>query len=179
MSAVSSSMRSIITGCMPTWPRSLVEQSPCGGIRARYARRFQAKGGFVIQLTRFTSSEVEALGRDRNFLRDQSEWFCPSCGEVSVRTYLRNTKHANRPAVISYTWCAACRKVSGSTGPLPPGLTISDPWRELDPAAWEEFDISLLRLFARFDRLWEDGVLPQSVVRARRPVVHHRGAQLS
>lgn len=121
----------------------------------------------MIQLTRFTSSEVEALGRDRNFLRDQSEWLCPSCGEVSVRTYLRNTKHANRPAVISYTWCAACRKVSGSTGPLPPGLTISDPWRELDPAAWEEFDISLLRLFARLDRLWEDGVLPQSVVRTR------------
>ncbi|WP_256073798.1 hypothetical protein [Streptomyces sp. PpalLS-921] len=35
------------------------------------------------------------------------------------------------------------------------------------PAAWEEFDISLLRLFARLDRLWEDGVLPQSVVRTR------------
>lgn len=122
----------------------------------------------MIQVTRFTPSEIEALGRERNFLRDQSEWLCPSCGEVSVRTYLRNTQHANRPAVISYTWCAACRKMSGSTGPLPPGLIISDPWRELDPAAWDQFDTSLPRLFARLDRLWEDGVLPQGVAWTRK-----------
>lgn len=117
----------------------------------------------MIQIRRFTPSEIETLGRERNFLRDQSEWLCPACGEVSVRTYLRKAQHANRPAVISYTWCAACRKMSGSTGPLPPGLIISDPWRELDPVAWEEFDASLHRLFARLDRLWEDGVLPQSL----------------
>lgn len=122
----------------------------------------------MTQIRRFTPSEIEALGRERNFLRDQSEWLCPSCGEVSIRTYLRNTKHADRPAVISYTWCAACRKMSGSTGPLPPGLKISDPWRELDPAAWEEFDTSLSRLFARLDRLWADGVLPQSIAWTRR-----------
>jgi len=53
--------------------------------------------------------------------------------------------------------------MSGSTGPLPPGLIISDLWREVDPVAWEEFDASLYELFARLDRLWEDGVLPQSL----------------
>src|SRR4051794_5141508 len=117
---------------------------------------------------RFTTAEIETLGRERNFLRDRSEWLCPACGEVKIRTYLRNAKHADRPAVISYTWCAACRRMAGSTGALPPGLTIADPWRELAPAAWEEFDRSLPRLFARLDRLWEDGVLPQSIVWARR-----------
>ncbi|GAT85269.1 hypothetical protein STXM2123_5970 [Streptomyces sp. F-3] len=57
--------------------------------------------------------------------------------------------------------------MTGSTSPLPPGLTISDPWRELDPVAWEQFDTSLPKLFARLDRLWEDGVLPQSIVWTR------------
>ncbi|MDF5751877.1 hypothetical protein [Spongiactinospora sp. TRM90649] len=65
--------------------------------------------------------------------------------------------------MIGYTWCAACRRVAGSTGPLPPGLVISDRWRELDPEAWEEFDRTLPRLLARLDRLWEKGVLPQSI----------------
>ncbi|MEU3064316.1 hypothetical protein AB0P12_06980 [Streptomyces subrutilus] len=69
--------------------------------------------------------------------------------------------------MISYTWCAACRRMSGSTGPLPPGLNISDPWRELDPAAWERFDSNLPRLFTRLDRLWEEGVLPQGIVWTR------------
>jgi predicted RNA-binding Zn-ribbon protein involved in translation (DUF1610 family) len=121
----------------------------------------------MTQMGRFTSSEIETLSRERNFLRDQAEWPCPSCGKAKIRTYLRNTKRADRPAVISYTWCAHCRKMSGSTGPLPPGLTISDPWRELDPEAWEQFDTSLPRFFARLDQLWEDGVLPQSVVWTR------------
>ncbi|MDQ1011086.1 hypothetical protein QFZ82_005571 [Streptomyces sp. V4I23] len=65
--------------------------------------------------------------------------------------------------MISYAWCGACRKMSGSTGPLPPGLILSDPWRELDRAAWEEFDVSLPKLFSKLDRLWEDGVLPQGI----------------
>jgi hypothetical protein len=51
----------------------------------------------------------------------------------------------------------------GSTGPLPQGLVISDPWRELDPVAWGEFDTSESKFFARLDRLWDDGVLPQSI----------------
>jgi hypothetical protein len=45
---------------------------------------------------------------------------------------------------------------------MPPGLIISDQWRELDPVAWAEFDTSLSKLFDRLDRLWQDGVLPQS-----------------
>ncbi|MFJ5266495.1 hypothetical protein ACIQAC_39180 [Streptomyces sp. NPDC088387] len=70
--------------------------------------------------------------------------------------------------MISYTWCAACRRAAGATSPLPPGLTFSDPWRDVDPAAWEEFDNSLPRLLVRLDRLWEDGVLPQSFSWKRR-----------
>ncbi|MFD3504374.1 hypothetical protein [Streptomyces sp. NPDC058678] len=114
------------------------------------------------QLQRFTPAEVEALGRERNFLRDQSEWRCPACGEVAIRSYLRTARHASGPSVMSYTWCAACRRTAGSTGPLPPGLTISDPWRALDPQAWEEFDKNLSKFFDRLDRLWESGALPQS-----------------
>jgi hypothetical protein len=113
------------------------------------------------QVRRFEPSEIEVLGQGRNFLKDQSEWRCPSCGEIAVRTYFRQTQHAGRPAVISYTWCAACRKMAGSTGPLPAGLVISDEWREKDPAGWEEFDRNLPKLFSRLDRLWADGVLPQ------------------
>ncbi|MFF1273492.1 hypothetical protein ACFVZC_08805 [Streptomyces marokkonensis] len=122
----------------------------------------------MSQMKRFMPSEIETLGRERKFLQDQSEWLCPACGEVAVRSYLRATQHANRPAVISYTWCAACRRMAGATSPLPPGLVISDPWRDVDPVAWEEFDRSLPRLFVRLDELWESGVLPQSLVWKRR-----------
>lgn len=122
----------------------------------------------MTQMRRFEPSALEELGRERNFLRDQTEWRCPSCGEVSVRTYLRQTVHADRPAVISYTWCAACRRMAGSTGPLPPGLLISDEWREVDPVGWEEFDRSLPKLFTRLDRLWADGVLPQRLTWKKR-----------
>lgn len=116
----------------------------------------------MSRMRRFTSQEVEAIGHGRKFLQDQSEWPCSACGEVSVRTYLRETQRANRPALINYTWCAACRRMTESSGPMPPGLIISDQWRELDPVAWAEFDTSLSKLFDRLDRLWQDGVLPQS-----------------
>ncbi|MGW4940104.1 hypothetical protein ACWEOZ_00740 [Actinoplanes sp. NPDC004185] len=53
--------------------------------------------------------------------------------------------------------------MAGSTGALPRGLLIADPWQTLDPAAWQEFDTSLPRLFGRLDRLWDSGVLPQSL----------------
>lgn len=125
--------------------------------------RLHTKGGLMTQMRCFTPAELEVLGRKRNFLRDQSESPCPACGKVAIRTYLRNTKHAGRPAVISYTWCAACRRMAGSTGALPRGLLIADPWQTLDPAAWQEFDTSLPRLFGRLDRLWDSGVLPQSL----------------
>jgi hypothetical protein len=51
---------------------------------------------------------------------------------------------------------------------MPSGLTISDPWGDLDPVAWEEFDTSFDRLFERLDRLWDEGVLPQKFHWARK-----------
>lgn len=57
---------------------------------------------------------------------------------------------------------AGAALAGGATGPFPPGLIISDPWKEMDPLAWTEFDSKLDRMFSRLDRLWEQGVLPQS-----------------
>lgn len=105
--------------------------------------------------------EVQALAAERNFLRDQSEWKCPACGKVSVRTYLYRADRPGHPTVISYTWCASCRRTQGSTGPLPKGLSFDDPWGDLTPEERLRKEASFDAMFAELDSLWAKGVLPQ------------------
>lgn len=105
---------------------------------------------------RFTQSEISALwGKGKSFIEDQSVRICPACGESAIRCYFREGRRSDRSVLISYTWCAACRVMGGSTGPFPPGLIISDPF----PEAGSYGDLS--ELFARLDQLWDKGVLPQ------------------
>ena len=114
----------------------------------------------------FSSDQVAALTRGASFLLDQGERDCPSCGERRVRAYVNAPAGARRPTLVSYVWCPACRKFVGTRAAHPPGLVFSDPLAGLSTAERRELEGSLTGFLAHLDRLWDDGVLPQSFAAA-------------
>src|SRR5438132_13364842 len=93
--------------------------------------------------------------------RDLSERMCPSCGQRSLRRYLSRLERARLgPALLSQTWCNNCRKFTGSTGPMPTGMSFTDPLSGLSDD--ERSLISGVEpLFAELNRRWDRGELPQ------------------
>jgi hypothetical protein len=109
----------------------------------------------------FSGAEVEALARDASFPAEPVERVCPACGEQSVRAYLTVPESAKRPTLVSYVWCASCRRFVGTRAAYPAGLVVSDPLAALPPAERRTLEGSLTGFLSHLDRLWDDGVLPQ------------------
>ncbi len=114
----------------------------------------------------FTGSEVEALAQGVSFLAEPVERECPACGARSVRAYLTVPERAKRPTLVSYVWCRACRKFVGTRAAHPAGLVVSDPLAVLPATERRELERSLTGFLAHLDRLWDDGVLPQTFTAA-------------
>ena len=110
----------------------------------------------------FTGPQVEALAQGESFFRSPGERECPACGRRSVRAYVNAPENARRPTLVSYVWCTACRKFVGTRAKHPDGLVFSDPLAALSPAERREIERSLVGFLAHLDRLWDDGVLPQT-----------------
>ena len=103
----------------------------------------------------FTGDQVAALTAGPSFLLEPEERICPACGACAVRTYLTTADRARRPTLISYVWCAACRRFVGTRTARPPGLVFTDPLAGA-------FDGSVTDFFEHLDQLWDAGVLPQA-----------------
>ena len=114
----------------------------------------------------FTGAEVEALAQGASFLAEPVERECPACGARSVRAYLTVPETARRPTLVSYVWCAGCRRFVGTRTAHPPGVVVSDPLAALSGAQRRELERSLTGFLAHLDRLWDDGVLPQTFTAA-------------
>ena len=114
----------------------------------------------------FDAEQVTALTQGRSFLADPGERVCPSCGRRSLRAYVEAPRNARRPTLVSYVWCSACRKFVGSRSRHPDGLVFSDPLAMLSAAERRRLERSLTGFLAHLDRLWDDGVLPQSFATA-------------
>ena len=110
----------------------------------------------------FSGDEVAALTQGESFFADPRERACPACGERSLRAYVNAPANARRPTLVSYVWCAACRKFVGTRARHPSGLVFSDPLATLSATERRELERSLVGFLAHLDRLWDDGVLPQS-----------------
>jgi hypothetical protein len=110
----------------------------------------------------FTGDQVAALTRGASFLLEPGERECPACGACAVRAYLTVPDNARRPTLISYVWCSACRRFVGTRAAHPPGVVISDPLAGLSPAERRELERSVTGFLAHLDRMWDDGVLPQT-----------------
>ena len=110
----------------------------------------------------FTGDEVAALATGASFFASPGERDCPACGERRLRAYVNAPAAARRPTLVSYVWCAACRKFVGSRAKHPEGLVFSDPLAALPVAERRELERSLVGFLAHLDRLWDDGVLPQT-----------------
>jgi hypothetical protein len=110
----------------------------------------------------FSGDEVAALTQGESFFADPRERFCPACGERCLRAYVNAPENARRPTLVSYVWCAACRRFVGTRARHPEGLVFSDPLAMLSVAERRELERSLVGFLAHLDRLWDDGVLPQS-----------------
>ncbi|MCA2217224.1 hypothetical protein [Jidongwangia harbinensis] len=114
----------------------------------------------------FDAGQVEALAQGTSFLVEPGERDCPACGERAVRAYLTTPEAARRPTLVSYVWCSACRRFVGTRAAHPAGLVFSDPLALLSTAERRELERSLTGFLAHLDRLWDDGVLPQSFAAA-------------
>jgi len=110
----------------------------------------------------FSADQVAALTRGESFFADPGERDCPACGERRLRAYVTRPEQARRPTLVSYVWCPACRRFVGTRARHPEGLVFSDPLAVLTVAQRREIERSLVGFLAHLDRLWDDGVLPQS-----------------
>nr|WP_296074515.1 hypothetical protein [uncultured Actinoplanes sp.] len=110
----------------------------------------------------FSADEVGALAQGESFFAAPGERVCPACGEKSLRAYVNAPENARRPTLVSYVWCSACRKFVGTRAKHPEGLVFSDPLAVLSAAERRDLERSLVGFLAHLDRLWDDGVLPQS-----------------
>jgi len=97
------------------------------------------------------------------FIEDQGERTCPACGRRTVRQYLYRSLQRQRPSLIGYAWCRSCQRFAGSTGPMPAGLTFDDPLDGLTTDERVAIERDLDHFFRRLDKLWDQGVLPQTV----------------
>ena len=109
----------------------------------------------------FTADEVAALTQGAVFLAEPGERACPACGERSVRTYVNAPENARRPTLVSYVWCAACRRFVGTRARHPEGVVFSDPLAALSVAERRELERTLVGFLEHLDRLWDTGALPQ------------------
>ena len=119
-----------------------------------------------MALSSFTASEVETLAQGTSFLAEPVERECPACGARSVRAYLTVPETARRPTLVSYVWCAGCRRFVGTRAAHPAGIVVSDPLAVLPAAERRALERSLTGFLAHLDRLWDDGVLPQTFTAA-------------
>jgi hypothetical protein len=110
----------------------------------------------------FTGAQVEALARGESFFLAPGERECPACGKQSVRAYVTAPENARRPTLVSYVWCTACHRFVGTRAKHPEGLIFSDPLAGLSVAERRELERSLVGFLEHLDRLWDDGVLPQT-----------------
>src|SRR5690242_11367752 len=114
----------------------------------------------------FSGPQVEALAQGPNFMASPGERECPACGERAVRAYLTAPPSARRPTLVSYVWCSACTRFVGTRSRHPDGLVFSDPLALLTADERRALEGSLTGFLAHLDRLWDDGVLPQSFAAA-------------
>jgi hypothetical protein len=110
----------------------------------------------------FTGDQLAALTQGPSFLVEPGERGCPACGGRSLRAYLTPAPQAKRPTLVSYVWCSACRTFAGSRAKHPDGVVVSDPLAVLSPADRRALESSLTGFLAHLDRLWDEGVLPQT-----------------
>lgn len=110
----------------------------------------------------FSGDQVAALTQGPSFFADPGERECPACGAMSLRAYFQAPAHARRPTLVSYVWCRSCRKFVGTRAKHPEGLVFSDPLAALPLAEQRELERSLVGFLDHLDRLWDDGVLPQT-----------------
>ena len=110
----------------------------------------------------FSAAEVAALAQGESFFAAPGERVCPACGARRLRAYVNVPAVSRRPTLVSYVWCAGCRKFVGTRARHPEGLVFSDPLAVLPVAERRELERSLIGFLAHLDRLWDAGVLPQS-----------------
>ncbi|MFF2845468.1 hypothetical protein ACFVT5_03930 [Streptomyces sp. NPDC058001] len=110
----------------------------------------------------FDVDQVKQLVQGPKFYEDQSERVCPACGERAVRTYVYRSHLRKRPTLISYMWCASCRRFKGWTGPDLGTFDFTDPLERLSTDERTTLTRDFAGWFRSLDRLWETGELPQS-----------------
>ncbi|MFC5028773.1 hypothetical protein C8250_025920 [Streptomyces sp. So13.3] len=109
----------------------------------------------------FDSGQVEQLLAGARFVDDPAERVCPACGQQAVRTYVDRRGAPARPVLITYSWCASCRRHKGWTGPDLGDLGFDDPLQELSATERDALSRDFDAFLRRLDALWEEGRLPQ------------------
>ena len=95
-----------------------------------------------------------------SFLQKPRERECPACGATDVRSYLYRSDRNGQPILIGYSWSTNCHRYTGSTGPLPDGLSFDDPMDDL-PQERKRLRNDLDELVDYLDDQWDRGALPQ------------------
>jgi hypothetical protein len=133
-------------------------------LRAGNVPAVQEENGPAIVSTwkNYDAQQLHALTTGTpSFLQKPRERECPACGATDVRSYLYRSDRNGQPILIGYSWSTNCHRYTGSTGPLPDGLTFDDPMDDLPPEERKRLRNDLDELVDYLDDQWDRGALPQ------------------
>ncbi|MEU0641590.1 hypothetical protein [Streptomyces umbrinus] len=109
----------------------------------------------------FDMDQVKEFVAGGKSYEDQSERTYPACGNALVRTYVYRSHIRQWPTLISWMWCANCRRFKGWTGPDLGTFDFTDPLEKLSTDERTAMSKDFGCYFRHLDRLWETGELPQ------------------
>lgn len=116
----------------------------------------------VLPWRSFSAEQVSRLAETRQAADMPDGWRCPNC-RGSIRHYCYESRRRAVQTLISYVWCPTCKHYYGSTGPLPPGLEVDDPLRNLAPDERLRLESNLASFLHRLDDLWDADLLSKDL----------------
>ncbi|WP_206743467.1 hypothetical protein, partial [Kitasatospora sp. MBT63] len=119
----------------------------------------------TLMARRYDDSDIEVLRAQLD--RPVTERTCPLCGHLGLRSYHREKLGRTTPSMINYLWCSACHGYSSSFTAAERRTVDRDPLQD----AYGDRVPELMRdpegLLVILDGYWEDGRLPQAMIRRR------------
>ncbi|WP_369206045.1 hypothetical protein [Streptomyces sp. PU-14G] len=113
----------------------------------------------------FSKDQEQSVVDQSRFLDEvDNQGICPACGKKTLRTYAYIHESRLRKSLVTYVWCASCRRMKSWFGAFTLGIEFTDPLAHYSSAARTDMERDIDTFLRRLDHLWDRGELPQTKV---------------